>query len=246
MKKLFSLLAAALMGVCAFSQNTTPCPSILSFKLIDGHDPSQVEIELQLLNASYYLNGFNITVGKDEAMQWKQVNNHCFTAHGYGKVILARLEDVDDSEREELLYEMCDVLHNVYNGNLVIIELLSTLECFYFPALAEPTGIGKFYMDLSECSDGEYTITAANTPLGCSFSFAGNGPEGDRAWTADAPVTSTFIVGNGEVTMKDEPTGVSTIVNDNDDNRIFDLQGRELSRAPESGVYIQNGKKYFK
>lgn len=246
MKRLFILFATALMGICAFSQDTVPCPSTLSFKLLDDSDLSQVEVELQLQNNSNNLNGFNIAIGKDVAIQWKKVSNHYFTAKGYGHVILAMLEDVDDTEREELLYEMCDVLHNVSNDKLIIVEILRTLECRFFPALEEPTGIGKFYLDLSGCVNGEYTITAQNKPSGCSFSYTGDGPEGHRPWTADAPVTATFIVENGLVAVKDDPTDVSTIVNDNNDNRIFDLQGRELSRAPESGIYIKNGKKYSK
>ena len=45
---------------------------------------------------------------------------------------------------------------------------------------------------------------------------------------------------------KVEETGISTIINDKADNRIFDLQGRELKSVPETGIYIQNGKKYVK
>ena len=41
-------------------------------------------------------------------------------------------------------------------------------------------------------------------------------------------------------------TGISTITNDKVDNRIFDLQGRQLKSVPEHGIYIQNGKKYVK
>ncbi len=43
-----------------------------------------------------------------------------------------------------------------------------------------------------------------------------------------------------------EPNAISTIINDKADNRIFDLQGRELKSVPEHGIYIQNGKKYVK
>ena len=43
-----------------------------------------------------------------------------------------------------------------------------------------------------------------------------------------------------------EPDAISTIINDKADNRIFDLQGRELQSVPEHGIYIQNGKKYVK
>ena len=43
-----------------------------------------------------------------------------------------------------------------------------------------------------------------------------------------------------------ENVGISTITSDKADNRIFDLQGRELKSVPETGIYIQNGKKYVK
>ena len=43
-----------------------------------------------------------------------------------------------------------------------------------------------------------------------------------------------------------EPDAITTITNDKVDNRIFDLQGRELKSVPENGIYIQNGKKYVK
>ena len=43
-----------------------------------------------------------------------------------------------------------------------------------------------------------------------------------------------------------EPDAITTITSDKADNRIFDLQGRELKSVPETGIYIQNGKKYVK
>ena len=48
------------------------------------------------------------------------------------------------------------------------------------------------------------------------------------------------------IVTKVEETGISTIITDKADNRIFDLQGRELKGVPETGIYIQNGKKYVK
>jgi hypothetical protein len=57
-------------------------------------------------------------------------------------------------------------------------------------------------------------------------------------WSRDLP---SHIV----VTLA-EPEAISTIINDKVDNRIFDLQGRQLKSVPEHGIYIQNGKKYVK
>ena len=45
---------------------------------------------------------------------------------------------------------------------------------------------------------------------------------------------------------KSNPDAISTVTTDKADNRIFDLQGRELKSVPEHGIYIQNGKKYIK
>ncbi|MBR5640017.1 MAG: hypothetical protein IKW83_09680 [Muribaculaceae bacterium] len=72
--------------------------------------------------------------------------------------------------------------------------------------------------------DGKYTITVMQPAT----------PEG-RA------VAEPLVM-----TVSKEATGISTIETDKADNRIFDLQGRELKSVPENGVYIQNGKKYVK
>ena len=250
MKKVFTLFAAAMLGLCAFAQDDAACPSKLNFSILNADDPAQVEVELQLTNSSLNLNGFNMEVRKEEgseSVQWKKVSRKCFTADGYGHVILARMEDATDEERDDILNEYCDVKQNVKtNDHLVIIEILSTNECRFFPVLEEPTGIGKFYCDFSACEDGDYTITAPATPATCSFSYTG-GVEGSRAWTTDEPVTITFSKVGDTITEKGGPEAISEISTDKvNDNRIFDLQGRELSRIPETGIYIQNGKKYVK
>jgi hypothetical protein len=42
-------------------------------------------------------------------------------------------------------------------------------------------------------------------------------------------------------------TGIYEVKQDvSSDNRIYDLSGRRLSKKPEKGIYIQNGKKYIK
>ena len=40
MKKIFTLFAAAMLGVCAFAQMPETCPSELGFKLLNGDDPA--------------------------------------------------------------------------------------------------------------------------------------------------------------------------------------------------------------
>ncbi len=170
---------------------------------------------------------------------------------GYGHTILARWEGVTDSKREQQLFKKADLKCNVKEetGNLVIIELLSTNDCRFFPILTEEDDntIARFTVDFSACGDTREPLILMSdaTPQGCSFSYTG-GVEGTVAWTIDAPIVLKLDKIDG-IIKKAVDTGISTINTDQPaDNRIFDLQGRELNRVPESGIYIQNGKKYVK
>ena len=270
MKKIFTLFAAAMMGVCAFAQMPETCPSELKLKLLKGDQLNLVKVELQCTNSSLNLNGFNVELDKGESTAvFRKSGGSAFSAAGYANVILQRWETtmgedeetgdeievpVTDDMREQKLLEMCDVQSNIKsNGNLVIIELLKTNECRFFPVLEEPTSIGVFYMNcstLGSAKEGEevpsVTLTAPAIPSRYSFSYTG-GVEGTRAWTPEEPLEYTLYLVDGQMTDEAPTTGISTISTDkNVDNRIFDLQGRELQSVPEHGIYIQNGKKYVK
>ena len=262
MKKLFTLFAAAMLGLCAFAEEG--CPSEVSFQVLDGSDPANVVIELMLLNSSNNLNGFNLEAEKSNAnVAWKRVQGlNYFTGKGYAPVILGMLAEnmgmeFSAEELEEMLGDMADIKSSLkpndpVNGNLVMIELLSTNDCRFFPVLDNPTAVGKFKMDWSNVADGgrdeaanECTITVPAEPSRYSFAYTG-GPEGTRAWTPDNDASIVLEKVDGIVRQKVE-TAISTISTDQAvDNRIFDLQGRELQSVPEHGIYIQNGKKYVK
>ena len=77
MKKIFTLFAAALVAFGAFADDV-PCPSVLSFQLSEMNADNEivaaeqvpannVMIELQLVNASANLNGFNMEIAKQTA-----------------------------------------------------------------------------------------------------------------------------------------------------------------------------------
>ncbi len=267
MKKIFTLFAAALVGVCAFAQMPETCPSELSLKLLDGSDPAKATVEVMVVNSSLNLNGFNTELGKLNAngedyaaVAWKRAQGaNWFTGKGYANVILARLVEnpdfdwVTDADLEEMLSDMADIKSNKKvteeGDRLVIIELLSTNDVRFFPVLEEPTAVGYFAVDMSALVDAKdaepVTFAAPAIPSRYSFSYTG-GVEGTRAWTPDAPIEYALTVEDGQVV---EPTisAINTISTDKAvDNRIFDLQGRELQSVPEHGIYIQNGKKYVK
>lgn len=59
---------------------------------------------------------------------------------------------------------------------------------------------------------------------------------------ACAKVHVTFVY-----SLQGDPDGIDTAVaNKIQNNKCYDLQGRELQAIPERGIYIQNGKKYVK
>ena len=220
MKKLFTLFAAALLGFCAYAQDTTePCPTVPEFYLLNGDDAANVEIEFGFKqNNSANLNGFNFAIQKPEAATWKKAQGmNWFSAKGYAPYILGCLaenmgESFTDEELEEYLSDMCDVKSNVRvnpdnaedpSQVLVIIEILSTNECRFYPE--GPGKVGKFKIDMSALEDGEYDLHCNATPQGGSFSFTG-GPEGSRAWTIDEELAITLVKTGNVVTVKgDDP-----------------------------------------
>jgi len=251
MKKIFTLFAVALMGVCAFAQDSQPCPSKLDLvPVAEEQDANNVQLELTLMyNNSANLNGFNMEATKSGGT-WVNLGNPIipsyFTATDYAANILGNL-NLSQADAAQYLTSLCDVMSNVKSsGNLVIIEILKTNTCRFFPVVEEgsPLAIGKCAIDLSACEDGNYTINAAATPETMSFSYTG-GPEGTRAWTTDEPV-EVILTKTGDK-VKEYVTGISEIATDQPvDNNYYDLMGRKLdgNNLP-AGIYIHNGKKYI-
>ncbi len=262
MKKFFTLFAAALLGVSAFAQMPETCPSELGMQVKNGAQTSMTNarIQLTLVNSSLNLNGFNTELEcENENVTFKN-----FSATNYANVILQRLEgtievedpdtgdmvevEVTDAVRKQVLTTYADIMYNVKdNGNLVMIELLKKNECRFFPVLEEKTAIGEFGIAWTPTAKAgeEATLLAPAIPSRYSFAYTG-GVEGTRAWTPDAPLSITLVNDGTQITEKVN-TAISTINTDKAvDNRIFDLQGRELQSVPEHGIYIQNGKKYVK
>ncbi|MBR5029738.1 MAG: hypothetical protein IKT03_02140 [Muribaculaceae bacterium] len=279
MKKIFTLFAVALVGLCAFAQEGGPCPAQAQLAPAADEQPAdKVMVYIQIKTSSENLNGFNSNFTKclndntntdptpslaDEGP--KHLGTYCPEIEwlmdeededwvgfsGYGNVILAMWQGVTDSQREKKLFQKCDLkcaIRNEGPGNaeqhLVCIEIHSDNDCYYFPVLEDFTTVARFTVSLAACADGEYVIIADNDPNMFSWSFTG-GPEGTRAWTSDDPVKIVLNKVGDKVYQVVE--GIDTIEAEQKvDNRIFDIMGRELQSIPETGIYIQNGKKYVK
>ena len=262
MKKIFTLFAVALIGFCAYAQDNDPCPSKVYFTLAEEEqDASNVMVYLHLTNSTEYLNGFNMEVQKPDAAQWieDEEDGEYVGFSGYGHVILANWNPTNPNWVETKLFQKADLKCSVkdvthddgtVHQHLVIIELLSTTDCYYFPVLGEGDDdiVARFSVDFSGCEDTREVLTlrSDNTPSGCAFSITGDPVHGTRSWTMDEPAVLELEKVDGKV-RKATSTAISTITTDQAvDNRIFDLQGRELQSVPEHGIYIQNGKKYVK
>ena len=260
MKKFLIFFAAALISLCSYADES--CPSALNLALLNGDDPSQVEVEIQLFNTSSNLFGFSLIVEKDpncENIQWKKIGQHWlyFDFESYFDVILANLEipagqDINDPD---FFFSHLDIKAYPTNNIMQIKEELWVPSNFFYPVLEEPTGVGKFALDMSSCEDGDYQLYVAKDPNDYNGSLYYKYPEDCHYWQIDEPMVLTLtklgniVVEKGRINATYVPssfTSISTIAADKGDNCIFDLQGRELKSIPEHGIYIQNGKKYVK
>ncbi|MBO4721762.1 MAG: hypothetical protein J5629_02395 [Muribaculaceae bacterium] len=258
MKKIFTLIAAALLSLAVSAQD---CPTKTMMNLLNGDDAANVEIEVGISEqSSAYLVGFNFEITKPEGATWKAAyDENYFTAQGYAPYILGCLpentgQDLTDDELEGYLSRFCDVDSWIRNNDkLVIVEVLKFLICRFFPSY--PGNVGKFALDMSALEDGEYEVRAENT-ADSGYMWYQPGTEANQYWRIDKPMVLTLMKQGETVIQKSSIqatyvqglTGISTVATDseNADSRIFDLQGRELKSVPEHGIYIQNGKKYVK
>ena len=82
MKKIFTLFAAVALGFAAYAQEA--CPSVLSFApMAEEQDANKVMIELQLVNSSLNLNGFNMEVGRYAVILWLWPHYPCKMGRRY-------------------------------------------------------------------------------------------------------------------------------------------------------------------
>lgn len=201
MKRCFFIFVLA-MAVCAVNAQEPRCPSWLDFRIPHKSGigkANHLDIELVLHNSSQNLNGFIVEISNEG--QWVIVdeeNGKYFTASGCGKNILARLEGVTDEEREVNLEQYCDVRSTLRsNGDLLIVVLLSTNDCRFFPTTGgynvsdRGIAIGRIAIDVSSFKDGYHSgvLWAPDHSLqSYSFSYTG-GEEGTRAWASDCTLS---------------------------------------------------------
>ena len=248
MKKIFTLFAAALLGLGAFAQDFDPtegCQTWMSLYRTNS-DAAKVEIEVQMKNLVNNCNSFELLLRRSsESMQWKNVDGlKKFSCKGYEPVVLGALteadgETIDDAMRTELFADFCDVTQGVKDGNLLAIVLLKAPSGVntgtytrQFPVFENPTAIGKFAVDMSGCADGEYKIFANRVPGENSYSYNGVNHYVINPETDD-PVEIT-LVKTGDVI--DAINTIETMKNVTS-VKYYNVQGIE-SATPFDGVNI--------
>lgn len=256
MKKFFTFISGALVCLALSAQD---CPSTLNLSLVNGDDPSNVEIELQLYNSSPELFGYVMVIAKgtgSESVQWKKIGRKYYVVDDYLDVILANLESATGMSLDEVEYIENYFDHKAYlvHDQLQLQELLFVPSGLYFPVLEEPTAVGRFCLDMLACEDGEYELVSDHSLIDINMMY--KSPEnGYYWWVIEEPMVFTLVKQGDAVTEKGSVparyvpslSGIGTVAADNAvDSRTFDLQGHELQSVPEHGIYIQNGKKYVK
>jgi hypothetical protein len=262
MKKIFTLFAVALLGLCAYAQDGNEgqaCPSRLELtELAPNQAANEVFLELGLVyNNSENLNGYNMEIGKPAGATWKrQGANFVYVKDDYARFILeminldgATIDDFSNSDLNDIIGDMFDNKANVKAEGgggktdvLSIIHILATNDCRFFPNHAGK--IGKIKIDMSALDDGQYELVADAEPYGCSFSYTG-GPEGTTAWTADPIDDSKANAALRTVLKKegDQVTQVATGINvleglkNVTSVKYYNIQGVE-SATPFDGVNI--------
>jgi hypothetical protein len=262
MKKIFTLFAAALVGLSASAYYfETPCPSKLELTPLEESQPADaVFLELGLVyNNSPYLNGYNVEFGivdangADANATWKRAQgaNWC-AVKDYSRYILeminldgATIDDFTDADLNDMIGDMFDNKANnktdgkLHQNVMVVIHILSTNECRVFPQHAGKTG--KLKIDLSALPDGEYRVIAEATPETASMSYLTPNPEvpgseGEEhgSWCVDEDIICNLTKAGDVV------TGINTIlesVKAVTNVTYYNLQGVE-SATPFDGVNI--------
>lgn len=249
MKKIFTLFAAALLGLGAFAQDFDPtegCQTWMSLYRTNS-DAAKVEIEVQMKNLVNNLNSFDLLLQKSsDAMNWKNIKGtKKFSCEGYEAVILSELtevdgEAIDDDGRAEMFNDFVDAKSSIKNGNLFITVVLKKDDASLntgtwarqWPVFENPTAVGKFAVDMSGCADGEYKIWADRTPTDNSYSYLGV-PHYVINPDSDDPVEIT-LVKTGDVI--DAINTIETMKNVTS-VKYYNVQGIE-SATPFDGVNI--------
>ena len=232
MKKLFTLFAAALVGVSAFA--FTEGNTKLVYTVAADQDPAATEITVDLQNSNDDLNGIQQGIIPEAGAEFIKTGTGMQKKYfwGNGAYILAMFPDVTDEDRNANLDSFCDVKQDINDGRLVVVTLLSTNDCFVYPAY--DGNLGRFTMNLSALEDGNDILVATLSENPEHSNFADASAVSHNVERTEIRVNKA----NGKVgPVVVDAISVVDAAKDVTSVKYFNLQGVE-SATPFDGVNI--------
>ena len=131
MKKLFTLFAAALVGVSAFA--FTEGNTKAEFKVARNQDAAQTQIDVNILNSNEDLNTIQLGILPENGAQFVKMGSGLkkYYVDYNGAYVLANLMpgEATDEDREAYLADYAACQSNVKDGMLVILTNFITATC---------------------------------------------------------------------------------------------------------------------
>ena len=231
MKKLFTLFAAALVGVSAFA--FTEGNTKAEFKVARNQDAAQTQIDINILNSNEDLNTIQLGILPENGAQFVKMGTGLkkYYVDYNGAYVLANLMpgEATDEDREAYLADYAACQSNVKDGMLVILTNFITADVQTFPA-TDGT-LGFFMMDLTAVPDGESVTIARVDSQYKNSNFGDTSAKGYPAFEEDVLINVTKADGIvSAINVVETSKNVASV-------KYFNLQGIE-SATPFDGVNI--------
>ena len=231
MKKLFTLFAAALVGVSAFA--FTEGNTKAEFKVARNQDAAQTQIDVNILNSNEDLNTIQLGILPENGAQFVKMGTGLkkYYFDYNGAYVLANLMpgEATDEDREASLADFAACQSNVKDGMLVLLTNFITADVQTYPAT--DGNLGFFMMDLTAVPDGESVTIARVDSQYKNSNFGDTNSKGYAAFEEDVLINVTKADGVvSAINVVETSKNVASV-------KYFNLQGIE-SATPFNGVNI--------
>lgn len=237
MKKLFTLFAAALVGVSAFA--FTEGNTKISIQGKHDQPVANTEVQLNLFNSNDDLNSIQLSILPKNDAQFKMTMDEDENEHYIwlnGAYLLTNWEGKSDNWKNKNVYANMMFGESIKDGALTLLMNMNKTECYTYPA-ADGI-IGYFVMDLSAVPDGEGVEIARIENAFAKSSFGDTSAKGYNIVDE-----ANQVAEDGYMITVDKAGDVVSAINVVETSKnvasvkYFNLQGIE-SATPFNGVNI--------
>lgn len=238
MKKLFTLFAAALVGLSAFAFTEGNTKIKLDAK--KDQSAANTEVQLNLYNSNDDLNAIQLGILAENGAEFKMTMDEDENEHYIwlnGAYILTNWEGKSDNWKNKNVYANMLFGENVADGKLTLLMNMNKAECYTYPA-ADGI-IGYFVMDLSNVPDGEGVTIAKISTVFADSNFGDTAAHGYNVLDEQNEQNA-----DGDYIVKVDKTGdnvtainVVEVTKNVSNVKYYNMQGIE-SATPFQGVNI--------